>query len=326
MKTALDLQEEILAFIQGGSGHFDALALRVFAFQFEHNAAYRAFCQRTGCTPKRVAHWTQIPAVPTDAFKRLTLTCFPPEEAVAEFHTSGTTQAQTGRHLFRTLALYDAGCVPQFRAHLFPDGRQMPIWSLVPDSPRSSLAHMCRAVGAQFVERLQPSDQPVCILGTAFHFLKLFDEGLQLRLPPQSRAMETGGFKGRTREVTKTELYEMFEEHLGIPPTHVVNEYGMTELSTQFYDETMRVGHRSDIKHAPPWARVRVMDPQTDAEAPSGQPGLLRIYDLANLWSVMCIQTEDLGVWQNDGFVLLGRAPTAAPRGCSLSVEEGGNR
>jgi len=180
---------------------------------------------------------------------------------------------------------------------------------------------MIRKLGARCVERLEPVNVPVCVLGTAFNFLKLFDEGISLQLPSGSRAMETGGFKGRTREVTKPELYEMFEMHLGIPPTHVVNEYGMTELSTQFYDETMRVGHCSDVKHAPPWARVRVIDPQTDEEAQPGVPGLFRIYDLANLWSVMCLQTEDLGVREGDGFVLFGRAPGAMPRGCSLKVE-----
>ncbi|MCX7886962.1 MAG: long-chain fatty acid--CoA ligase [Verrucomicrobiae bacterium] len=322
MKTAHCLQEKILDFIRGGDGEFEALALDVFAFQFEHNLAYRAYCQRLGASPSSVTHWTEIPAVPTDAFKHLTLTCFPPEEAVAEFHTSGTTTGRPGRHLFRTLALYDAACVPQFRAHLFPDNRQMPILSLVPPLAHSSLAYMCKVVGAQFVDRLAPTDRPVCLLGTAFHFLKLFDEGLRLQLPPESRVMETGGFKGRTREVSKTELYEMFQKHFGIPSTHVVNEYGMTELSTQFYDETMRVGRRSDIKLPPRWARVRIIDPHTGEEAAEGRAGLLRIYDLANLWSAMCIQTEDLGMRRGEGFILLGRMPGSTPRGCSLAAEE----
>jgi len=321
MKTALELQQQIIAFIGGSPDDFDALALEVFAFQFERNSAYRAFCEQKGRTPDRVAHWTEIPAVPTSAFKQLTLTCFPPEEAVAEFHTSGTTQAQTGRHLFKTLELYDAAITPNFRAHLFPDDAQMPLLSLVPDDPHSSLAYMIRKLGARCVERLEPVDEPVCLLGTAFHFLKLFDEGIQLHLPAGSRAMETGGFKGRTREVNKPEFYEMFEKHLGIPPTHIVNEYGMTELSTQFYDETMRVGRRSDLKRVPPWARVRVIDPQSNEEAACGATGLLRIYDLANLWSVSCIQTEDLGVRAENGFIVLGRAAGAQPRGCSLNAE-----
>jgi len=239
MKTALQLQQRIVAFIGGARDDFDALALEVFAFQFERNAAYRAFCERKDRTPDRVAHWTEIPAVPASAFKQLPLTCFPPDDAVTEFRTSGTTQPCSGRHLFKTLDLYDAAITPNFNAHLFPDGAKMPLLSLVPDDPHSSLAYMIRKLGARCVERLETVEQPVCLLGTAFGFLKLFDDGISLRLPPGSRAMETGGFKGRTREIAKTELYEMFEKHLGIPPTHVVNEYGMTELSTQFYDEPL---------------------------------------------------------------------------------------
>jgi len=327
MKTALQLQQRIVAFIGGASDDFDALAREVFAFQFERNAAYRAFCERKERTPGNITGWREIPAVPTSAFREMPLACFPPSEAVAEFHTSGTTRGNTGRHLFQTLALYDAAILPNFTAHLFPDGARMPMLSLVPDEPESSLAHMARMLirefGGAFVKQLEPVNEPVCVLGTAFGFLNLFDEGAVLRLPPGSRAMETGGFKGRSREVAKPYLYELFEKHLGIPPTHIVNEYGMTELSSQFYDQTLRVGCRSDLKRAPAWVRVRVIDPQTDDDAAPGVPGLLRIYDLANLWSAMCLQTEDLGVREDDGdgFTLLGRATGALPRGCSLTAE-----
>jgi hypothetical protein len=325
MKTALQLQQRIVAFIGGAADRFDSLAREVFAFQFEQNVAYRAFCERKNRTPENLADWRDIPAVPTSAFKETTVACFPVADAVAEFHTSGTTKVNTGRHLFRTLELYDAAITPNFAAHLFPEGARMTVLSLVPDDPRSSLSHMARVLirefGGAFIEKLAPVNEPVCVLGTAFHFLSLFDGGLSLRLPPGSRVMETGGFKGRTRDVTKPELYAMFEKHLGVPATHVVNEYGMTELSTQFYDDTLCVGGRSDLKHAPPWARVRVMDPQTGEKAAPGVPGLLRVYDLANLWSAMCVQTEDVGAQNGDGFILHGRARGAMPRGCSLNAE-----
>ncbi len=327
MKTALELQQRIVAFIGGTTDEFDALAREVFAFQFERNTAYRAFCERKERTPGNITNWREIPAVPASAFREMPLTCFPPSEAVAEFHTSGTTRSNAGRHIFKTLALYDAAILPNFAAHLLPDGARMPMLSLVPDEPQSSLAHMARVLirefGGGFVKRIEPVGHPVCVLGTAFGFLNLFDEGTVLRLPPGSRAMETGGFKGRSREVAKPYLYELFENHLGIPATHIVNEYGMTELSSQFYDQTFRNGHRTDLKRAPSWVRVRVIDPQTDDDTTPGVRGLLRIYDLANLWSAMCIQTEDLGVrdGNGDGFTLLGRATGAMPRGCSLNAE-----
>jgi len=137
-----------------------------------------------------------------------------------------------------------------------------------------------------------------------------------------SRAMETGGFKGRSREVSKQQLYELFEKCLGIPPRCVVNEYGMTELSTQFYDQTLVEGRQTDRKVAPPWSRVLIMDPRTGVEAKEGETGLIRVFDLANLWSAMCIQTEDLGVARDGGFEIIGRAAGAEVRGCSLNAEE----
>lgn len=308
-----ELQDRLLAFIGGASDDFNALALEIFAFQREHNAPYRAYCDRLR---QPVHHWQDIPAVPTSAFKHLPIACFPVAEAAAEFHTSGTTADQTGKHYFKTLELYDAASAPNFRAHLFPDDATMPVLSLVPDDPRSSLAYMIRVVGGKFVERLVPTTEPVCVLGTAFHFLNLFDAGFTSQLPPGSRVMETGGFKGRSREISKRELYRLFAERLGV--TYVVNEYGMTELSTQFYDH--RTG--SDRKDVPAWARVMIVDPATGQEAPPGQRGLIRVFDLANLWSAMAIQTEDLGVADGDGFQILGRVAGAEVRGCSLTAEE----
>ena len=308
--TKTDLQDRVLAFIGGAADDFNDLALAVFAFQREHNLPYRNYCGH-----RVVERWQDIPAVPTSAFKHLPIACFPVAEAVAEFHTSGTTAAQAGKHYFKTLALYDAACVPNFRAHLFPDGATMPLLSLVPDQPHSSLAYMIRRLGAQFVDRLAPVTEPVCVLGTAFHFLNLFDAGFRLKLPAGSRVMETGGFKGRAREVSKRELHRLIAERLGV--TMIINEYGMTELSTQFYDRQPG----SDCKDVPPWARVLIMDPATGREAQPGQRGLIRVFDLANLWSAMAIQTEDLGVAVGNGFEILGRIVGADVRGCSLNAE-----
>jgi hypothetical protein len=332
-----ELQQRLLTFIRDGTGSFEELALDVFAFQREHNATYRAYCDRQ----PPVKHWKEIPAVPTSAFKDFALTCFPVAEAVAEFHTSGTTTATTGKHYFKTLELYHAAIRPNFAAHVLPDGTRLPMMMLTPspvEAPHSSLAHMLGVVAgeeAEFyvtdntleVERLtrelcetQWEHQPVLLLGTAFAFVHLFDycakEILRFELPEGSRAMETGGHKGRSREVSKKELYRLFREHLGIQ--HVINEYGMTELSTQFYDETVGSG----VKDVPHWSRVLIIDPATGNEARPGVRGMIRVFDLANLWSAMCIQTEDLGVGYDDGrFEVLGRAAGAEVRGCSLNAE-----
>jgi hypothetical protein len=272
------------------------------------------------------------------------LTCFPVEEATAEFHTSGTTASRAGKHYLRTTELYDAAIIPNFAAHLLPDKARLRMFILTPspeEAPHSSLSHMMgvvmREFGAKgsefFVERgalnmkrlaaeLRAAVEPVFLLGTAFAFAHLFEHrDFGFKPPEGSRAMETGGFKGRSRELTKRELYAEFKRFLGIPASHVVNEYGMTELSTQFYDQTLRTGECTDHKGMPPWARVVVVDPNTGREAALNERGLIRVFDLANLWSTMCVQTEDLGISYGESFEILGRAASAEVRGCSLTAE-----
>ncbi len=360
-KSAIDLQERLLALIARGvvqptpDEEFDGLAREVFAFQYERCAVYRAYCDRRKQTPQSVKRWKEIPATPTSAFKDFALTCFPVEEAVAEFHTSGTTRELSGKHFLATLELYEAAISPNFAAHLLPDFARLPMMVLTPSpefSSHSSLSHMMGAVMQEFggedsvyyvegghllLEKLvrdlceaQWAHQPVFLLGTAFAFVHLFDhlaqQNLKFEMADGSRAMETGGFKGRSREVAKAELYALFERVLGIPSSRVVNEYGMTELSTQFYDGTLRTRQRTDWKTVPPWARVLIIDPNTGREAAPNERGLIRILDLANLWSMMCVQTEDLGTARvsesgSVEFEELGRAAGAEVRGCSLNAE-----
>ena len=360
-QTALDLQQRVLALMGRGVGQattdeeFDRLARDIFASQYERCAVYRAYCERRKQTPQSVKHWNEIPATPTSAFKDFPLTCFPVEQAVAEFHTSGTTRDTAGKHFLSTLELYHAAISPNFSAHLLPDFARLPMMILTPspeEAPHSSLSHMMGAVMQEFgaddsayyvegdqlvLEKLvrdlceaQWAHQPVFLLGTAFAFVHLFDhcakEKLTFELAEGSRLMETGGFKGRSRELSKADLYALFERVLGIPTARIVNEYGMTELSTQFYDATLRVGKRTDGKGVPPWARVLVINPNTGKEAAENERGLIRIFDLANLWSMMCVQTEDLGIArQSDSgvveFEVVGRAAGAEVRGCSLNAE-----
>jgi hypothetical protein len=363
-QTALDLQQRILALIARGvarattDAEFDGLARDVFAFQYERCAPYRAYCDRLKLTPQTVAHWKQIPAVPTSAFKDFALTCFPAEEAVAEFHTSGTMREKAGKHYLRTLEMYEAAIRPNFAAHLLADNARLPMMALTPspqEAPHSSLSHMMGVVTREFgqddsefyvegellrVERVvrdlskaQGAHQPVFLLGTAFAFVHLLDhlnrQGLKFAMAEGSRVMETGGFKGRSREMPKAELYGLIERLIGVPKARIVNEYGMTELSTQFYDASLQVNHQTDCKAVPPWARVVIIDPNTGREAAEMGRGLVRVYDLANMWSILCVQTEDLGVARvaspGSGtiqFEVVGRAAGAEVRGCSLTAED----
>jgi hypothetical protein len=336
---------------------FNRIALRIFQFQYARNRPYAAFCERRDRTPESVAHWTYIPAVPTAAFKEVALVAGDPAEAEAVFRTSGTTQGleKRGSHHILDLALYHFALIPNFAGCVLPDGAEMPMLSLVPSStemPDSSLAHMVGVV----LERLGSRESgyyatashgiddarlatalrtavdggtPVCLVGTSFAFVHCLDRmrerGERHALPPGSRIMDTGGYKGRSRELGEEEMRGLYGELLGIPASHCVNEYGMTEMCSQFYDSSLRDSvrgrDRTRRKLVPPWVRTRVVDPETLEPVSPGITGLLQHFDLANAASVSAIQTEDLGVAVDDGFQLLGRAPGATPRGCSIAMD-----
>ena len=174
------------------------------------------------------------------------------------------------------------------------------------------------------------ANRPLLLLGTAFNFVHLLDHfaahNIRYRLVEGSRVLETGGYKGRSRSLPKEELHALITKHLGIPGDRIVCEYGMSELSSQAYDHTIAganvegTGKASDqrVFRFPPWARVTLISPETGREVGEGETGLIRVLDLANLRSVLAVQTEDLGVRCGAGFKLLGRATEAEPRGCSL--------
>ena len=161
---------------------------------------------------------------------------------------------------------------------------------------------------------------PVVLLGTAFMFVHLLDElerrALRLSLPSGTRVMETGGYKGRTRELPKAELHALITARLGVPARDILCEYGMSELSSQAYS----LATDQSVFQFPPWCRALVISPETGREVADGETGLLRLFDLANVRSVLALQTEDLATRRGDGFELLGRAAQAEARGCSLQA------
>ena len=168
--------------------------------------------------------------------------------------------------------------------------------------------------------------RPVVLMGTAFNLVHLLDDlarrNLRVSLPPGSRIMETGGYKGRSRELSRSDLHAMASVALDLPVTSLITEYGMTELGSQAYDrpagpEPHDPQHRPGILHFPHWARATVLSPETGREVADGASGIVEVLDLANVWSVAKIRTSDLAIRRGTGFELLGRAPAAEPRGCS---------
>ena len=197
------------------------------------------------------------------------------------------------------------------------------------DAPESSLVSMfgfwAAEFGGEFVwldwQRVLAAlaQKPVALLGTALAFANLFEWMGERRVTalPGSYALETGGFKGSSREITKGDLYAQFSERLGIAPADIINEYGMCELSSQFYTRGLGAVHQSG-----PWVRALVISPETGREVAVGETGILRIFDLANLGSSLAIQTGDLAIRRERGFELLGRSPLETPRGCSRMADE----
>ena len=342
------------------AAEFNELAMAVFRFQVRAVPVYGAFVRNRGVRPETMERWEEIPPVPARAFRELPLVAGAPDTVEAVFRTSGTTGGEGGRgvHRVRDLDLYRASLLPNARAHLHPDGGPLEVVALLPapeDRPESSLVHMAGVLVQEWggsrgahpfladagwrldmerlagtLDRLAAGSTPVLVLGTAFAFVHLADRArsqeLEWRLPPGSRAMETGGFKGRSREVSREELYREIHRVLGVPPERIVNEYGMTELLSQFYEPVLsgRTSASPAERHleGPPWVRTRILDPDRLVPVASGTPGLLQHVDLANLYSVSAILTEDVGRRRGEGFTVHGRTPGAEPRGCSLTMEE----
>jgi hypothetical protein len=170
-------------------------------------------------------------------------------------------------------------------------------------------------------QTMREADLPVIICGTAFSFVHLCDalegHGINLEFPKRSRVFETGGYKGRSRVVNKSELHALISQRLSVPETHIVSEYGMSELSSQAYDRVAG-DCKERIFRFPTWVRATLISPETGKQVSDGDIGLVRIVDLANVGSVLSIQTEDLARRRGDGFQLVGRATEAEARGCSL--------
>lgn len=320
---------------------FNRLALRVFAAQFEATPIYNEFCRQRKATPERVEDWRQIPPLPTSAFKEFEVTSIPDEERTRVFHSSGTTSQKPSRHFHHeeSLALYEESLWRWFDRRFFASAPPAQLLFLTPgEAPHSSLVHMFQTVRRRSglpsvfagvmdaegtwnldfstaLDSLGNAAESIGILGTAFSFVHLLDRlaesGRKFVLPRGSRIMETGGYKGRSRAVPKAQLRRLITKFLGVPDRGIITEYGMSELGSQAYEE-------GGVFTFPPWARALIVSPETGRPVAEGETGLLRVFDLANVWSVMAVQTEDLAAPRAHGFELAGRLAEAEPRGCSL--------
>jgi hypothetical protein len=341
---------------------FDALALRIATYQAKTIPGFARLVAASGGRLDRVE---AVPAVPVDAFRATRVAAHDAAHDVARFTTSGTTGAARGLHAMRTTATYRELSLAWGRRALLPrDAGRRAVVALAPPpepSPASSLAFMMQAFmeeldGAPLapaqpggakgsgrwlagpggvdvdgakraVEAARRRGDPLLVLATGFALVLLTDAlaGRTLDAPPGSVVMPTGGTKGRTREASPAELVERAALAFGVPETHVVGEYGMTELTSQLYEGTLPGGAIAAPRGTfvpPPWLRVVAVDPADLSPVPPGEAGIARFVDLGNVDSAVAVVTQDVVRVTPDGIVLQGRLPGAPPRGCSLAMEE----
>lgn len=319
------LETQIVKFIRGErSEDFASLLKKVYDFQREANPVYARFCS----SYPGFVDWREIPAVPQQVFKQTALRCFPPEKTTRTFHTSGTTGEGFGQHHFLNMHLYETAVREGWKHAKLPAPVQIFLIPQASASPHSSLSQMTEWLadassvwlmqeGRLISSRLPlPLDRPVAVFGTALAFLNAMEQTKEERLvlPKESVLIETGGYKGSGREIPRRELHRQMKAFF--QAREIFTEYGMTEISSQFY------AGEDGIYRNPPWAKAVVIDPATSLPVADGETGIIKILDLANLGSVCAVLTQDLAVRRGEDFELLGRDPMALPRGCSRSADE----
>jgi len=224
--------------------------------------------------------------------------------------------------------LYEASVLGAWQLLGLPEIRRPWFFSQRPeDAPHSSLVRMfgifdkngewlIDSDGRITVEKFAPSG-PAAVLGTSLALLRACDEMAPVSLPEGSWIFETGGGKGLRQSFAPEQVRARLSAHFGVPESRILNEYGMTELFSQFYKWGDAQTHTG-----PPWTGVRVTDVHTGEAAATGGIGYLEIIDLANLDTVAAIRTQDLAIAVGDReFILIGRDPAAIARGCSRGVE-----
>ncbi|GAB2951892.1 acyltransferase [Hymenobacter coalescens] len=316
----------------------EALALRLFRHQAEHCAPYRAWLQLLGCPVEQVQRLEQVPFLPIEFFKTREVVTVEPADAwqpALTFRSSGTTLQQRSRHLVRDPQLYRQHAARLFEQQYGPL-REWTFLALLPsylEQGESSLVDMVeyfvRASGqpqqaafflhdhAALLEALQQArrEQPkrrLMLIGVTYALLDLlaaFPGHPALRLP--DAVLETGGMKGRRREMIREELHA--ELMAGFGQTVIHSEYGMTELLSQAYSP----GHGRFW--APAALQVLLREPTDPFSASFGrESGALNLVDLANVDSCAFLETRDLGRRHPDGsFEVLGRLDNSDIRGCS---------
>lgn len=309
---------------------FDDLCNTVFQFQYQYNPIYHKWVDLIDSLPTKRKIPQNIPALPISFFKEQRVTTGNWQEQKV-FESSGTTGMVTSRHYLADLAIYEQAFIQGFERQ-YGSIKNWCVLALLPaylERENSSLVYMANkmitmsnhtesgfylynyAELASKLTELELLGQPTLLLGVTFALLD-FSAQFPLQLK-HTVVMETGGMKGRGRELTRLELHKTLIGRLGLKNIHA--EYGMTELLSQAYSKGM------GRYYCPPWMKVFVRKEDDPFELLTEGTGLIQIVDLANIFSCSFIATQDIGKLYEDGsFEVLGRMDHADIRGCSLLV------
>ncbi len=312
---------------------FLALVFDIFHYQATHNPVYNEYLREINVDIYKIDSLEKIPFLPISFFKSHDV-LLNGKKAETNFYSSGTTGIQTSRHKVAELKLYEASFMNTFRL-FYGNPRQYYILALLPsyhNNPGSSLLYMVSKLIKEtqspdssffpdnmeemilrFRKLKEKNDRKIIIWGVSYALLDLaekYEPRLQGAL-----LIETGGMKGRRKELVKEELHQRLIEKLGIESVH--SEYGMTELLSQAYSKGQ------GIFNTPPWMRIMIRDIYDPfCYTKENRTGGINIIDLANLYSCSFIETQDLGSnGKNGSFRVLGRFDSSDIRGCNLLLE-----
>ena len=312
---------------------FAELAIEIFNYQAHSNHVYHNYITGLGRSIDSVISLGDIPFLPVEFFRSQRVI----SDNLANqtiFESSGTTESNTSRHYVHDLKIYEESFLKAFN-QFYGDPSEYLITALLPsytDRGNSSLVYMVSNLinksghtDSGFyadnikdlinkVQKAKSRRQKTLLLGVSFALLDLAEN----YSPDFSGTivMETGGMKGRRREITREELHGILANKFNVPVIH--SEYGMTELMSQSYSKG------KGIYYSPPWMKILLRDPQDPLSvfSESGRTGGINIIDLANIYSCSFIATSDLGKLHEDGgFEVLGRFDNSDIRGCNLMVE-----
>lgn len=310
---------------------FTKKALEVFNYQFKNNKVYRSFCDLLYVHPSDISTIEEIPFLPIQFFKsREVVSSSDKVEAV--FNSSGTTGTTTSRHLVTDLSIYETSYLKGFH-HFYGNIKEYVVLALLPnylERKGSSLVYMVNDLIqktenpesgfylnnldelAQKLIALDKKGQKVLLIGVSFALLDLIEK-YQFNLK-NTLVMETGGMKGRRKELIRVELHALLKKGFSVRKIH--SEYGMTELLSQAYSKG------NGIFETPPWMKILIRDTEDALKIlPQEKTGGINVIDLANYNSCSFIATQDLGkVHGNDTFEIIGRFDNSDLRGCNLMV------